>query len=100
MDEGDGNAADVTEEIRLNLGKALVTKADGATPEQAAFIANAANALLAPIKIRADDAAADAKAGEDKAAADKKAADDNAAADAMVSSPINSATKAADNKGI
>jgi hypothetical protein len=82
IDEGEGTTADVSEEVRLKLAGALVAKMDTADAETATRMANAGNALLAPLKVRADDAAAD------KAAADKKAADDKAADDANVKNRV------------
>jgi hypothetical protein len=91
-DVGEGGTPD-NEEIRLKLAGALASKMEGVDAETATRMANAGNALLAPLKVRADDAAAD------KAAADKKAANDKAASDAIVNSPINKGqSHAADDK--
>lgn len=76
FDDEPGNPADVSEDVRLRLAGALADKAKNATPDQAVLLANAGNALLAPLTIRADDAAAD-KAAQDKAAQDKAADDAN-----------------------
>jgi hypothetical protein len=57
-DEGEGETPD-NEEVRLKLAGALAAKIEGADPETATRMANAGNALLAPLKARADDAKAD-----------------------------------------
>jgi hypothetical protein len=60
-DEGEKDP-DVGDEIRLGFGKALLAKAEGASPETAALIANAARAMIGPMIARADDGkAADAE---------------------------------------
>ncbi len=76
-DEGEGGNEDVSEDVRLRLAGALVDKMATADPAQAAIIANAGHALLAPLKVRADDAAADGVAPKNTVVADEKK-DDNA----------------------
>jgi hypothetical protein len=73
-DDGDGDASGVTDDVRLDLAKALLPKIEGADAATAERIANAASALIGPL-MRADDVkAAD---GQGAAADDKGAADQN-----------------------
>jgi hypothetical protein len=55
---GEGNSKEISDDVRLNLAKALLPKIESADPETAERMANAANALLGPIA-RADAAKAD-----------------------------------------
>ena len=60
-----------TEEVRLKFAEALLAKAEGASPETAALIANAAQGMLGPMITRADD-----DANLKNKVLEKKAADD------------------------
>jgi hypothetical protein len=79
---GEGDASEVPDNIRISLAGLLADKAKDQNAETATRMAGAANALLAPLIIRADDAAAD------KAAADKKADDDKSASDANLKNKV------------
>jgi hypothetical protein len=54
----DDEKVNASEEVRLGFGKALLAKAEGASPETAVLIANAAAGMLGPL-VRADDAKKD-----------------------------------------
>lgn len=54
-DEGNGDTSHVSDDLRLDLAKALLPKIEGSDPAQAERIANAANAILGPAIARADD---------------------------------------------
>jgi len=56
-DQGE-DKPDASDEVRLGFGRALLAKAEGASPETAALIANAAAGMLGPL-VRADDAKKD-----------------------------------------
>ena len=59
IDEGN-ERVDISDDLRLDMGKALLKKADGADVATAERIANAVHTILSPIA-RADDAKADAE---------------------------------------